>query len=660
MIYNLNFDFCALFIYLFIGYQLITKKSPNQKQNIIFLFLVIIALIANAADVANAHLLNLITVKDSESLFSLMSPGAKKMWLNVTIYLYMLPHNILPFFFFLYITEITGISFKNSKVFYTISSIPALLILLIILFVNPISHAAFYFTDELVYQRGPLMTLLYVCSFIYLIAATFYLFSFRKGISTAKFAGIMFCMFLTIMSIIVQFNMPYLLLEMLIQSFGLLCLLVNIENENEIYNPVTKVYNKNFFISKTKTSIEAQASFRIVVIKILNLSYYNSILGTEFVNKMLLDIANWLITTVGKEAVYDCDSGNFSIMLYGKEVEKVQDIEKAIYNKFSTNLIYDKIDLSLNIKLCVLDVPKMVNSVDTILSIVNSEILKTDIRISMLTDKEILLIKRRNAVEKAISNALNSKSFQIYYQPIWDCKANKIHSAEALLRLYDEKLGFITPEEFIPIAEKNGTIIQIGQIVFDKACRFYSREQLHSKGIDFLEVNLSPVQCMHKDLSKEFGETLQKYGLSAERINLEITETAAINSPETFNRTITELRNMRFKFSLDDYGTGYSNASYIFNLDFDFIKIDRSILWSADEKASARVVLNNTIEMIRQMNLKVIVEGVQTAEQKRVIAGRNIDYIQGFYFSCPIPEKEFLQYVQDFNAGLLPQCKPEK
>lgn len=660
MIYNLNFDLCALFIYLFIGYQLITKKSPNQRQNIIFLILVVLALVANIADVLNAHFLNLITQNDTQRIFSLMAPGTKKIWLNVTIYLYMLPHNILPFFFFLYITELTGISFKNSKVFYTVASIPAMLILLTILVINPISHAAFSFTNELVYQRGPLMNLLYICSFIYLFAATFYLFSFRKGIATAKFAGIMICMLLTILSIVIQFLLPYFLLEMLIQSFGLLCLLVNIENEDEIYSPVTKVYNKNFFISKTKTSIGAQASFRIVVIKILNLSYYNSILGTEFVNKMLFDIANWLISTVGKEAVYDCDSGNFVVLLYGKDTEKVPELEKAIYNKFSTNLVYGKIDLSLNIKLCVLDVPKMVNSIDTILSIVDSEIQKADIRISMLTDKEILLIKRRTAVEKAIFYALETKSFQIYYQPIWDRKANKIHSAEALLRLYDEKLGFITPEEFIPIAEKNGTIIQIGQIVFEKACHFYSREMLHSKGIDFLEVNLSPVQCMHKDLAKEFGEVLQKYGVSAERINLEITETAAINSPETFNRTITELRNMRFKFSLDDYGTGYSNASYIFNLDFDFIKIDKSILWSADEKASARVVLNNTIEMIRQMNLKVIVEGVQTAEQKRVIAGRNIDYIQGFYFSCPVPEKEFLQFVQDFNSGLLPQCKIEK
>lgn len=657
MIYTTNFDFCALFIYAFITYQLLTKKSPNQKQNVIFLLLIVLAAIANISDLINARLLNLITLNDNQRLFSLLTPSAKRIWLNLTIYLYMLPHNILPFFFFLYITEITGISFKNSKVFYTIASIPAAIILLTILIINPISHAAFSFTEDLVYQRGPLLNLLYICSFIYLFAATFYIFSLRKGLSTSKLTGIFICMLLVIASIIIQFMWPYILLEMLIQSFGFLCLLVNIENEDEIYNPVTKVFNRNFFLSKTKTSIEAQASYKIVLIKILNLPYYNSILGTDFVNKVLLDIANWLISTVGKESVYDCDNGNFAVNLYGTETGKVAELEKAIYNRFSTTLTYDKIDLSLNIKLCVLDVPKMVNSVDTIMSIVNSEIQKTDIRISMLTDKEILLIKRRNAVEKAIQKALDTKTFQIYYQPIWDCKQNKIRSAEALLRLYDEKLGFITPEEFIPIAEKNGTIIQIGQIVFENACRFYSREQLHSRGIEFVEVNLSPVQCMHKNLATEFQEILQRYGVSAERINLEITETAAVNSPETFIQTVTELRNMRFKFSLDDYGIGYSNASHIFNMDFDFIKIDKSILWSADEKASARVVLNNTIEMIRQMNLKVIVEGVQTAEQKRVISGRGIDYIQGFYFSCPIPEKEFLQYVEDFNNGLLPQSR---
>ena len=141
------------------------------------------------------------------------------------------------------------------------------------------------------------------------------------------------------------------------------------------------------------------------------------------------------------------------------------------------------------------------------------------------------------------------------------------------------------------------------------------------------------------------------------RRNLEITENAAINSPEAFNQTIQDLRNMRFCFSLDDYGSGYSNASNIFNLDFDYIKVDKSILWNADERASAKIVLNNTVEMIRQMNLKVIMEGVQTAEQKNYISSRGIDYIQGFYFSSPLPEADFLKYIEDFNNGNLPQAK---
>ena len=141
------------------------------------------------------------------------------------------------------------------------------------------------------------------------------------------------------------------------------------------------------------------------------------------------------------------------------------------------------------------------------------------------------------------------------------------------VRLIDEDLGFVSPDEFIPIAEKNGTITAIGQFVFEEACHIFSREKLKEIGIEFIDVNLSTVQCMHKNLAEIFKNTLEHYGLTSKTINLEITESAAINSQETFQQTMKDLRGMNFSFSLDDYGTGYSNATYIFNMDFSVIKI---------------------------------------------------------------------------------------
>lgn len=657
MTYNISYDICALLVFFFILYFLITKKSPKQKQNVIFLILIVFSIVTCISDILNSCLVNIQITKDSSSLLSLLSLKTQKFLLNFSIYAYMIPHNIIPAIFLVYLQEVTNTSYKNPKFVHYITIAPSLISVILIALVNPFTGSAFYYSNDLLYHRGPVMTILYVIAFCYLAVSFVMLFFLHSSLPNNKFISIMACMICETFGVVFQLFFPYILVEHFVLAFGFMCILFSIENEEEIYNPVTKVYNRLFLMNKTKSLIESKIRFKIVVLKIINLNYYSIILGMDFINNVLHDIAEWLSKTVGKEYVYDCDAGNFIIMFYQNDHEKISSLERDIYNKFSSDWTYSNIDLSLNVKLCTLEIPKMVSNVESIMSIVNSDIQKSDIRISMLTEKEILLIKRRNAVQRAIQKALYTNSFQVYYQPIYDCKANKIHSAEALIRLYDEDLGFISPEEFIPIAEKNGTIIEIGQFVFDNACRFYSKKALHSKGIEFIEINLSPVQCMHRNLPLEFGQSLQKYGVSASSINLEITENAAINSPEAFNQTIQDLRNMRFCFSLDDYGSGYSNASNIFNLDFDYIKVDKSILWNADERASAKIVLNNTVEMIRQMNLKVIMEGVQTAEQKNYISSRGIDYIQGFYFSSPLPEADFLKYIEDFNNGNLPQAK---
>ena len=258
-------------------------------------------------------------------------------------------------------------------------------------------------------------------------------------------------------------------------------------------------------------------------------------------------------------------------------------------------------------------------------------------------------LKKRVLIETALDNALRNETLQVYFQPVWDSKTGKIKCAEALARLFDSELGFIPPDEFIPVAEKNGTIIQLGEFVFAKVCELYQKEHLRDLGIEHINVNLSPVQCMNHNLAKNFAKILEKNALSASCINLEITESAAIHSQEIFTRTIQELRNMRFELSLDDYGTGYSNAAYIFNMDFNTIKLDKSILWEAEEKANARIILKNSIRMIKEMNLKIVVEGVETENQKNLVTALGADYCQGFFFSKPLPIQEFLVFCRDFR-----------
>ena len=228
-------------------------------------------------------------------------------------------------------------------------------------------------------------------------------------------------------------------------------------------------------------------------------------------------------------------------------------------------------------------------------------------------------------------------------------------AAEALIRLFDPEYGYIHPEPMIAIAEREGYILRIGEIVFTEVCRFYSENKLDKLGIEYIEVNLSAVQCMQKHLAEQFIDIMNKYKLGPERINFEITESSAMINDAEVSRNIERFEKKGVSLSLDDYGTGYSNISYLYNLPFVIMKVDKSILWSSEKNVKADIILKNTFRMANRLNMKVVMEGVETEDQIRKLLALNCDYFQGYYFSKPIEGGKFIEYIKGFS---LPEvCK---
>ena len=224
-------------------------------------------------------------------------------------------------------------------------------------------------------------------------------------------------------------------------------------------------------------------------------------------------------------------------------------------------------------------------------------------------------------------------------------KEKRFQSAEALLRLIDDKYGFISPELLIRAAEKSGAIHKIGSYVLEEVCRFISSEEYQALGLDYIEINLSVAQCMNEHLAEEILQMLKHYNVPVEQINLEITETAASYSQNTMISNIQTLNDAGIKFSLDDYGTGYSNMGRIISLPFHIVKLDKTL---ADAYGNDRmhIVLENTIRMIKDMDMKIVVEGIETEQLAEVFSALQCEYIQGYYYSRPLPEKDFITFIK--------------
>ena len=240
----------------------------------------------------------------------------------------------------------------------------------------------------------------------------------------------------------------------------------------------------------------------------------------------------------------------------------------------------------------------------------------------------------------------------MYYQPIWNVKEQKFSNCEALVRLKDDKtMGFISPEEFIPVAERNFLIMQLSSKIFENVFQFMAQNDLPAQGLKHMEVNLSAIESVDIGFPSIMKELLEKYQIDPSIVNLEITESIAIASGRRLKRNMEDLIRYGCSFSMDDFGTGYSNLSQITRADFSIIKVDKSLLWPIFEKKNpnkenARILLENMISMILEMGLQVVVEGVETKEQLEYLCGLGVNYIQGYYFSKPIKEDEYLKFLE--------------
>ena len=217
-----------------------------------------------------------------------------------------------------------------------------------------------------------------------------------------------------------------------------------------------------------------------------------------------------------------------------------------------------------------------------------------------------------------------------------------------MIRLFDDEYGFISPGLFIPAAEQSGAIHAIGDFVFEDVCKFIYNNRIRDYGLDYIEVNLSVAQCIEPDLARKVMDIINKFGLPTNLLNIEITETAVDYDNDLTNENIEILSRLGFKFSLDDYGTGYSNNKRLVQMPMDLVKLDKSFV---DEIADENmvVVLERTIAMLKKLNKKILIEGVETKEMLDKFVELGCDYIQGFYYSKPLPEDEFIRFIDSYN-----------
>ncbi|WP_313410075.1 putative bifunctional diguanylate cyclase/phosphodiesterase [Stutzerimonas kunmingensis] len=248
-------------------------------------------------------------------------------------------------------------------------------------------------------------------------------------------------------------------------------------------------------------------------------------------------------------------------------------------------------------------------------------------------------MRARRELEKDLSEALKRNEFHLVYQPQVDYHQNRITGVEALIRWKHPQGKLVPPDLFIPLAEQNGSIIEIGKWVLDQACS--QLRQWHAEGYTGLRVavNLSTVQLRHPQLPQMIGELLQKHQLPAETLELEVTETGLMEDIDAAAHNLHSLRRSGALIAIDDFGTGYSSLSYLKSLPLDKIKIDKSFVQDIGQDEGATIV-RAVIQLGKSLGMTVIAEGVETSEQEAYLIAEGCQEGQGYYYSKPLPARD--------------------
>lgn len=648
----LYFDIAAIMIVSILLMSLYFRKMLDGRVNKFLAWLLVVTLITTILDLWEESYTIWLLPKESNTLFR-----------YVLYYLYFLFRNLTTPLYQLFICAITDtwhILVKNKRI-KGILIIPYLLDCVVLLS-NPFHHKVFYFNQNLVYTRGPLIYVLYLISFFYLVYGTAYLFKSKKSLTTDKFVALILMYPLNVLAILIQLFWAGCLIEMFMTTVSMLLITTVVQRPEETINPVFGVRSSFAYTTDMKKAFYVHKPMRIIMVKIVNYTALLGILGNDSCNLLIKKI----LTNLSQHSdeylqmdLYYLENGLFVFVTDKEAPDRLRTVADQFSAVLTNVMQLGKIEIELNPCICIIRCPQDIDSCERLLSFGNSfdTYLPSGGKVNDVEDRDDRLkLQLRNDIDSILTKAIEEQRFQMYYQPIYSIEKQKFLSAEALIRLYDDTYGFISPELFITAAERNGTILQIGDYILDEVCRFIERCGKERIPLDYIEINLSMVQCMQQELVEKVQFYLNKYNLKPDQINLEITETAASTAQDIVEDNIQKLSKQGISFSLDDYGTGYSNISRIISLPFHIVKLDKG-LTDKVEDPKMKTLLKNTICMLKEIGMEIVVEGVETQETLEQFVNLKCDFIQGFYFSKPLPEQEFVEFI--LKSGSL-ACNHQK
>lgn len=508
--------------------------------------------------------------------------------------------------------------------------------------------ALFWFDEAGVYQRGPWNQIGYLVAMIELVMIILCFYKNKSSIGKNVIKVMHIFPPVMLLMVVLQYIFPEILLNGTIYVFVEIMLFVNFQNMNEDRDGLTGLGNRKCCFEEISLRLAGDQKFQVIMISLKNFAVINQRYGYRKGDDFLHIIAKWLADFQKDSRVFRFGNVSFALICpyytpQGADLN-LQRVRQRFENLWVTGDISHRIPACFVNMICEEQSWEATHFVECLVYMVD-ESKKNDLGVVQFNKEISKLLERKKDLIILLKRVIEEKRVQIWYQPVFDLKANAFTSAEALLRIPGEDGTIISPGELIPLAEEKGMIDDLSWIVIEEVCSFLNKYR--DLPIKSVSINLSMQQFMNRDLCERIETYSKKYQVPVEKLKLEITERVILYDQNYMKKMMEEMTAKGFGFYLDDFGIGYSNFASVMYLPFEYVKLDRSLFANLTTNKNDASIVKMIMELFHNIGIKVISEGIETEEQLKLIRKLGTDCVQGYVFERPMREKQLLQFYSN-------------
>lgn len=621
-------------------YSLKAASAPSLK-NKLFQTCFLVTFLAMASNIASTIMISYLSV------FPLWLT-----WAITTVYFICTP--LMGLVYFLYSTSVIfegqGDVLKMMK--YWIFPGIAYIVLLII---NTFNRVIFNLDAVHGYSQGEYIIITYIVFYMYCILSVFMATTQRRAIDNRIYRILCSFPLIAFFVIVIQQLYPTIMLSGTAATAALLIIYLHLQNKQISTDYLTGLANiGELFKSIDYLIKEKKETFTITVVSLREFKQVNTLYGQAIGDAILREVSQYLISLHSRPEIYRFKGDEFALIFKKETKIEVEEKLNDLITRFHDSWHVHDIQYQINCVIGMVDYPHSATTPEQLINAVELAIMKAKIEnlsICFCDEKMIKELERKKKIQNILKEKCKNNDLEIFYQPIYSFDNRDFLYAEALMRINASEIGPVYPDEFIPIAEESGLIVEMTYQMIDQVCQCINKLIEAKIPIEAIHINFSAIQFKEFSLAKKIIEIMERNKTPYGKIKIEVTESTIVENTEGIIAFVDELKPYGISLSLDDFGTGYSNLTSMISIPFKVVKIDKSLVWASLKNDKSAIMFKHLIQIFKDLQIKVVAEGVETNEQNEFCKSHKIDQIQGYFYSKPIPEKDYITFLKQKTSA---------